>query len=147
MGIYLFDFYSLKQKNKGMNKTFKKAMTLLATVSFFGCGSAPIKAVHVSDQKNTWIEEADSGLFYCTSDLNPAKEIDPVCFPARRSTSSDVTNEIREHKAHATERTEVPEVKEASGTKEAKEAKEVKETSGTKEVSGIKEASGTKEIR
>ena len=104
-----------------MNKTFVKVMVLLATVSFCACGSAPIKAIHLSDQKNIWVEEADTGLFYCTSALNTAKEIDPVCFPARRSTATDVIAELsRENKARGKEAVESPEVKD---TKEVKAVK------------------------
>jgi hypothetical protein len=60
-----------------------------------GCGSSPIHAVPISDEKNIWIEDPqNNGLNYCMANPDNTKA-DPICYPARRATPAD-----RSHSAH-----------------------------------------------
>ncbi|MEO5968359.1 MAG: hypothetical protein ABIQ95_00405 [Bdellovibrionia bacterium] len=109
-----------------MKKTFTKALLLLATSTFCACGSAPIKAVYLSDQRNIWIEDANSGLQYCVS-ANGDKVIDPVCFQARKSTEKDIRlvgvnlGEVLPGAREAKEAEVLPGAKETKETKKSKE--------------------------
>jgi hypothetical protein len=116
-----------------MNKKLFQAILSTGALLFVACGTSPIRATQISnqDQKNIWIEEADSGLFYCVPSVNGAKEIDPVCFPARRRHPKD---SIAVPAALVDAATEFKESKESKEPKESKDLKEPREPKELKEM-------------
>lgn len=102
-----------------MNKNPIRAILLSGVILFCGCGTSPIKATYLSDQKNIWVSDLESGLFYCVADHDSAKEINPVCFPAHRYNSKDLP--VKPYSS----------IEAPSGFREAKEPKETRDSNGS----------------
>jgi hypothetical protein len=129
-----------------MKLNFIKAILVLTSLSICGCGIAPIKAFHISDEKNIWIEDAESGLFYCVANQNGSKEVSPTCYAAARGAvksfclkpAGTIEPPLEFKKANEI----VKEIKEPINPKESSDVKEsidVKEPTTLKESINIKE--------